>query len=55
MHAAFTPLRSIPKTAILSCKTTDCAEMLEAERLGGGLGLTVAIMYERAIGKKSKW
>ena len=56
MHAAFPPLlRSIPKSAILSCKTTACSEMLEAERLGGGLGLTVAIMYERAIGKKSKW
>lgn len=48
-------LRSIPKSAILSSKTTACAEMLESERLGGGLGLTVAVMYERAIGKKSKW
>ena len=40
---------SIPKESILSTKTTACAEMLEAEKLGGGLGLTVAVMYERLV------
>ncbi len=45
----------VPKTAILSTRTTACAEMLERERLGGALGLTVAVMYEVAIGEKSKW
>ena len=46
---------SIPKSACLSARTSSCAPQLIAERLGGGLALNVAIMYERALGEKSRW
>jgi|TARA_B110000967_G_scaffold199359_1_gene233674 SET domain-containing protein 6 len=46
---------SIPKQACLSARTSACAKALQAEQLGGGLALNVAIMYERLLGKKSKW
>ncbi|GAX79268.1 hypothetical protein CEUSTIGMA_g6708.t1 [Chlamydomonas eustigma] len=48
-------LCTVPKNAILSIKTTACRNVLEKEYLGGGLGLTVAVMYEQALGGESKW
>ncbi|KAL6750101.1 hypothetical protein V8C86DRAFT_890723 [Haematococcus lacustris] len=48
-------LCSIPKAAILSIRNTSIAELLVKEQLGGGLGLTVAVMHERALGKSSLW
>jgi SET domain-containing protein 6 len=45
----------IPRTAILSRRTTQLAKVLEAERLGGGLALTIAVMYEYSLGHNSQW
>ena len=45
----------IPKTAVLSTKNTEIADLIEEEQLGGGLALVLAIMYEHSIGVKSKW
>ncbi|KAF6262972.1 hypothetical protein COO60DRAFT_557117 [Scenedesmus sp. NREL 46B-D3] len=45
----------IPRSAILSPRTTQPAQILEAEKLGGGLALTIAVMYEASLGKASKW
>ena len=45
----------ISKNAILSVRTTSIADLLVKERLGGGLGLTIAVMLEAAIGPRSKW
>lgn len=45
----------IPRTAILSPRTTQLAQILEAEKLGGGLALTIAVMYEASLGIASKW
>jgi hypothetical protein len=30
-------------------------QILEAEKLGGGLALTIAVMYEASLGNDSKW
>ncbi|KAG1672800.1 hypothetical protein FOA52_002788 [Chlamydomonas sp. UWO 241] len=48
-------LCTIPKSALLSVKNSEAAGLLEAEAMRGGLGLIVAVMYERAMGAKSKW
>eukprot|EP00798_Chlamydomonas_sp_ICE-L_P009048 gene9048-16171_t len=48
-------LCTIPKDAIISTRTTSISDILKKEKLGGGLGLTTAVMFEAAIGKKSKW
>lgn len=48
-------VRSIPKSACLSARTSSCAPQLQAERLGGGLALNIAIMHERSLREKSKW
>lgn len=45
----------IPKDSILSVRTTSGADIIEAEELGGGLGLIFAIMYELSLGSKSPW
>lgn len=45
----------IPKASVLSRRTTSLAALLEAEQLGGGLALTIAAMYEAALGKESFW
>ncbi|OUM70646.1 hypothetical protein PIROE2DRAFT_1176, partial [Piromyces sp. E2] len=45
----------IPKTAILSVKTSSIANILEEQLLKGGIGLAVALMYEIGIGEKSEW
>lgn len=48
-------LCKIPKDVVLSVKNTKIADIIEAEQLGGGLGLILAIMFEYSIGDKSKW
>eukprot|EP00775_Hariotina_reticulata_P007777 gene7777-7975_t len=45
----------IPRKAILSRRTTQLADLLEEERLGGGLALTIAVMYESSLGCDSQW
>ncbi|XP_002977945.2 N-lysine methyltransferase setd6 [Selaginella moellendorffii] len=48
-------IATIPKAACLTLLTTAARDAIERARLGGGLGLTVALMYERSKGKGSKW
>lgn len=48
-------LCTIPKTAILSPKTTAIADLLRKERIGGGLALIAAVMYEYGAGSSSRW
>lgn len=48
-------LCTIPKAACISTKTTGIADIIEAEEIGGGLGLVIATMYEKALGPASKW
>jgi hypothetical protein len=48
-------ISAIPKAACLSARTCKVAELLRAEKLGGGLALNVAIMYELWLGDKSRW
>jgi len=45
----------IPKSAILSVKTSSITKIIEESLLNGGIGLTVALMYEIGIGEKSRW
>lgn len=48
-------LCTIPKAACISIRTTELADVIEAEELGGGLGLVLAVMHERSLGSQSKW
>jgi hypothetical protein len=48
-------LCDIPKASILSVKTTSIADILEDAKIAGGLGLTIAVMHEYSIRKKSRW
>jgi SET domain-containing protein 6 len=48
-------LCTIPKAACLSTRTSSMADLIDAERLGGGLGLVVAVMHEMSLGEESKW
>lgn len=48
-------MATIPKAACLSIRTTELADVIEAEELGGGLGLVLAVMHERSLGAASKW
>lgn len=45
----------IPKNAILSTVTSPISRIIEQERLGGGLGLTLAVAVEKAKGNDSFW
>ncbi|KAG4105494.1 RuBisCO-cytochrome methylase [Neocallimastix lanati (nom. inval.)] len=45
----------IPKSSILSVKTSSIANILDENCLYGGIGLAIALMYEIGIGKKSHW
>ncbi|KAJ2764098.1 hypothetical protein IWQ57_005306, partial [Coemansia nantahalensis] len=49
------PLVVIPKSAVLSPATSALANTFEDEELGGGLALTIAVMYEQALGAASPW
>ena len=48
-------LACIPKSSVISPRTTGARDIIEAERLGGGLALVFAIMYESAQGEASPW
>ena len=50
-----TSLCVIPKSSVLSIRTTGIADLLEEAQILGGLGLTLAVMYERALGEASPW
>ena len=47
-------LCQLPKAALLSVCNTNIADVLEAEELSGGLGLSFAVMFERAL-PESPW
>ena len=36
-------------------RTSAAADLLQAEQLGGGLGLIFAVMFEWSLGKESQW
>jgi hypothetical protein len=48
-------LCTIPKAACLSIRTTELADVIETEQLGGGLGLVLAVLHEMSLGEASKW
>lgn len=48
-------LCTIPKAACLSIRTTQLADVIEAEELGGGLGLVLAVLHEMSLGEESNW
>ncbi len=45
----------IPKSAILSVKTSGIAKIIKKSALTGALALTLAVMYEKSLGEQSKW
>lgn len=48
-------LCTLPKAACLSTRTSPIADILEREGLGGGLGLTLAVLHEMSLGPESEW
>ena len=46
---------TIPKSACLTTKTTGASELIEESGLGGSLGMSVAVMYERSLRHHSRW
>ncbi|KAL2645247.1 hypothetical protein R1flu_012834 [Riccia fluitans] len=48
-------IATIPKQACLTMLTTEASSVLEEAELGGGLGLVVAVMFERSLQERSKW
>lgn len=46
---------NIPKLACLTVKTSSACSIIEEAGLGGYLGLSVALMYERSLGENSNW
>ncbi|CAL5222086.1 g4393 [Coccomyxa viridis] len=48
-------LCTIPKTAVLSVKTSGIADLLEENKIRGGLGLIIAILYEMSLHTASPW
>lgn len=48
-------IATIPKQACLTVKTSGAAEMIEEAQLAGGLGLAVALMYEKSRKERSPW
>ena len=48
-------LATLPRGAVLSAASCGLRDVLRAERLGGGLALVAAVMYEAARGPASKW
>lgn len=45
----------IPKTAILSPKTCSISDMFDNFDIGGSIALSIAVMYEKSLGKDSKF
>jgi hypothetical protein len=50
-----TLLATIPKTAVLSCRSTAVAPALASAHLAGGLAVAVAVAAEAAAGPASPW
>ncbi len=48
-------LATIPKEACITVYTTELTDVLAEEELAGGLGLVIAVWYEKGLGKASKW
>lgn len=48
-------LATVPRHAVLSAANSSLADLLAVERLGGGLALVAAVMYEASRGPRSKW
>ena len=48
-------LATIPKAACITRSTTGIAEILASEGFSGGLGLVIAVWYEKGIGERSTW
>lgn len=46
---------TIPKTACLTVKTSGARDIIDSAGLGGYLGLSVALMYERSLLHDSPW
>ncbi|CAL1381147.1 unnamed protein product [Linum trigynum] len=46
---------AIPKAACLTVKNSGASELIESADLGGFLGLSVALMYEKGLGESSPW
>ncbi|KAL0476751.1 N-lysine methyltransferase [Acrasis kona] len=46
---------TVPKTAILSRKTSPLRDIIDEEELAGGMALTLCLMYEMTLKKKSEW
>lgn len=46
---------TIPKRSCLTVRTSAASHIVEEAQLGGYLGLSVALMYERSLGPQSKW
>ncbi|CAL1381145.1 unnamed protein product [Linum trigynum] len=44
---------AIPKAACLTIKNSQACELIESMDLGGILGLSVALMYEKGLGESS--
>ena len=50
-----TVVAKIPKDSVLSIQTTAIADVIEQESLRGILGLGLAVLYEKSLGKESPW
>ena len=48
-------LAAIPKEACITRCTTQISGILHDEGFSGGLGLVIAVWYEKGIGSRSKW
>lgn len=48
-------IATIPKQACLTVLTSEAREIIAEAEFGGGLGLAIALMYERSLGVLSKW
>jgi hypothetical protein len=48
-------LCTIPKAAVLSVRNTGIADVLAEQKIRGGLGLILGVMYELGLGEKSPW
>ncbi|KAL0427925.1 UNVERIFIED_CONTAM: Ribosomal lysine N-methyltransferase 3 [Sesamum latifolium] len=46
---------TIPKQSCLTVRTSAASRLIEEAQLGGNLGLTVALMYDKSLGPQSKW
>lgn len=48
-------IAGISKESVLSNRNASCRELLEEESVGGGVALTISVMYELQLQEKSRW